>query len=96
MPAKGPEIDDPVLAAAIQRITDNKPEFQRLEYVFVYVQRNPPHAEPLSPVLPTQATVVCASFACGDASRPVITQRRSALKRAAAGCGELRGVPGMP
>ena len=33
MPAKGPEIDDPVVAAAIARITENKPEFERLEYV---------------------------------------------------------------
>lgn len=31
MPGKGPEIEDEVVAAAIQRITDNKPEFVRCE-----------------------------------------------------------------
>lgn len=35
MPAKGPEIDDPVVAAAIARITENKPEFERLDLQFM-------------------------------------------------------------
>ena len=49
MPAKGVQIEDADLQAAVDALTANKPEYQRLEWVPCPICATPPRRPPPSP-----------------------------------------------